>query len=161
MNLDLANKNLLDNDIYSNASASGKRDLEALTGCKNPNYKARVIAANLSGQFWLLKGLKKKNEAYKECIETYKSKLKESKDAVTQAQLREAEAKQKAEDSRQELDASKSSQTSQSSEPRSSDSTEEKKFLGMPRTTGIVVTSVVGGLVLLGIGVVVYKKFIA
>ena len=155
MNLEVANENLLDNDIYSNYTS--RRDLQSLTGCKKPK---NVIAQSIlfGNPIKLLKDRKKYKsdmQNYKACLETYKSSLEESKDATAQAQLREAEAHQKLADAKQELEDSKNAQTSDS---RISDSTAGKKFLGMPQTTGIIVTSVVGGLVLLGIGVLVYKK---
>lgn len=144
----------MDNDIYSDAS--GRKDLQSLTGCKNPNVAKKIVAANLLGQFWLVKDLKKKNTAYKECLEKYKSNLEASKNSVAEAEFRVAEGHQKLADARQELEDSKNSQPS-NTKSTITDESDEKKFLGMPRTTGIIVTSV-GALILLGIGVIVYKK---
>ena len=152
--MELANESLLDNDLYSNMTAG--RSLQSMTGCKKPK---NVIAQSIlfGNPIKLAKDAKKYKadmKNYKACIENYKAQVEASKDAVAQAQLREAEAIQKVEDAKAELEASKNSQTSES---RTSDATEEKKFLGMPQTTGIVVTSIVGLGLIIG-AVVIIKK---
>ena len=157
--MEVANSDLLDDEIHSNFSFLGigkpsakqqaKRDAKstATGGCYKPKKINKVLGANF-GNFAVLNKNKKDMTAYKKCLEDTKIRI-ESQASASQG---ESHAKEVA-DLKSKLDeAEKNLHEVESGKSSAPIDEVEKKFLGMPQTTGIIVTIL--GASLLAVGTV-------
>lgn len=144
---------MLQNANYSSFT-SNKKSLEQLTGCKKPK---NVIAQSIlfGNPIKLAKDAKKYKadmKNYRACLDNYKNKVEATKDAVAKAEVAKLEAEEKVNQLQEE--AGKSGQLFSEV-----DTSKEDTFLGMPKTTGIVVVSVFGAILLTGLGLLVYRNY--